>query len=260
MFDAYLIGNANVFEATASGYVGKKFTEGVNLQLCIVFPDSGNFRVLHHIKNNEKVELQDALPASIKDGVVTYAIAMKVATVKNNDITYACLPHNNKNHVIVEITEGEVTRLFKVGVVSQKGRFFLLSREYYARQEFIDEMPENVGRVEWFDVFSGVGCLRIKDGSARIYWDRLVHPDIDEPNLADCALCELKPGDWVIFDKLSEPAEKRTGFKKEVSGSALISKDAPTGKVLVAALSWLETFSVPNSSGWAPKLGDIFKG
>lgn len=259
MFDTYLIRKGNVVVQKDNGFVGSNFYRNDNLQLCIVFPDSENFKVLHHIKKDGQYELADLKPASVADGFATYVIAMKVALTKNDNIPYACLPHNNKNHVIVEIAEGETVRTFKVGVVSQKGRFFLLSREYSAKQESNDEIPDNTGRVEWFDVFSGVGCLKIKDNTARIYWDCLVHPDIDEPYLAEHALIELQPGEWVIFNKLSEPSEKRTEFKQEISGSALVQKERPNQKELETALSWLEMFSTPKLSNWAPKLGDICK-
>lgn len=249
MYQLILLCNKRALTPMPNGYFGNRFWENTNFELQIVVPVDSAAKPIHLVKKNGGL-CETEMKTKYCDG--KFRVYTAVFSVKNTDSGYlrAVQNHNGKNFVIIDCGNGVVR---KVGIVSQANKFYLLDREVGKEPEREACSVDNLSVVEWFDVFSGVGCLRAKNGMIRIYWDRL----LDEQKLV-----EPKPGEWIVFSLLGIPSVTTT-FQQEVVGNAIRFDTRPTDDELRKAsgrLAQLDAAAIPKTtSTFTAKLGEIAK-
>lgn len=248
MYKLILICNGQEVAAKADGYIGDKFRVNSDLELQIVIPVNSAVKPAHFVKHNNKM-FQAELKANYRDE--NFRVHTAVFSVKTTASGYlrAVQNHNGKNFIVIDCGNGTVR---KAGIVSQANKFYLLDREIQKEPEQEACGSDNLGVVEWFDVFSGVGCLRAKNGMIRFYWDCL---------LDETGLVEPKPGEWIVFARASIP-QAATTFQREIASNAIRFTAHPSDEELRKAINRLMQMDAAAASNYtAPtltaKLGEI---
>lgn len=249
MYKLVLVCNKRALTPKNDGYFGNRFWENTNFELQIVVPIDSAVKPIHLVKKNGEL-CEMAMKTSYCDEKLRVHTA--VFSVQNTASRYlrAVQIHNGKNFILIDCGDGVMR---KVGIVSQAGKFYLLDREICKEPERETDESENLGVVEWFDVFSGVGCIKTNCGQARIYWDCL----LDEQGLV-----EPRPGEWIVFLWLEKPSVATT-FQWEVDGNAIRFSARPSEEELRKALGRLHKLDdaavSKEPSSFTVKLGDIAK-
>ncbi|MBU4421825.1 hypothetical protein L6259_00635 [Candidatus Parcubacteria bacterium] len=246
--------NGEKISPKADGHIGScdKFSGGSFLTLTITVPNNGS--VLLFEKDREGLR-EIRSPLSETDKSLTYQRKFLLC----NDTSggpmsgwlYPRMKHNNSNFVyIVEFKPNGYFRMYEVGFMSQNENLFFAKqfvREGFAEKESFLEgltprskndipdlhLEDNVARIIWFNLLSGVGCLMTRRLAIRIHWSELI--------AMRTRLKFLCPGDYLVYNRLGPSSDPRTKFEFEVAGGAMKVKEKPSLMAVGQALSLLKT-------------------
>lgn len=232
------------------GYLGNatQLHEGQNIEMHISISKVSPLRVYHY-PNTQKIALQEMKANNFNSSKRIYTARFGLLTSRDG-VPYASLRHNHMNYVLVGAmdADGKFVEAGRLGIVSQGGEFYLVKRNYEQALMTDEEMPEHLGRVLWYDPFSGVACLRtVKPEPARMYWSRV----------AANGFVNMKPGDYVAYQGLNPITSPSSKFKWEVQGAAAVLPAKPTDEGLATHLVTLKgAVARPAVAAFQPKLGD----
>lgn len=221
-----------------------------NVETRLTVPAESPLRVYHypsHASAQAKTGLREMKDISadpaVREYVVYFALLQSAAGA-----LYASIKHNHKNYVLVGTmdTDGQFSEAGRIGVVSQTGKLYLVQRPYDAVFTADEDLPENLGRVVWYDPFSGMALLKIKQGEARLHFG----------NVVANGFVNMNQGDYVAY--CGEPAipasDARSKFQMEISTPAKVLPRKPTAEELDGVLGGLALLNLPKTP--APEYAD----
>lgn len=234
----------------SDGRIYNVLQEETNLELQIVVPVASAAKPMHLMKKGGEFLHADMKVNYADKNFRVYSANFRIVRTESGFLR-AIQKHNGKNFIIIDCGDGSVR---KAGIVSQGKKFYLLDRE--VRKEPLREetgVPFYHGVVEWFDVFSGVGCVKTIIGQARFYWQIFESQGLIEP----------KAGEWIVFTRLSVPFVN-TAFQNEIVGNAAVFPSRPDNETFRKAYNHLtqtDDATVPKgpTPTFTAKLGDIAK-
>lgn len=223
-----------ILKPDATGYLGngKVFEDRTNIELMLTVPPEANIQVYENEKGLNG-PLRQLKPQTEK-GYCIYSRKFRLFEDRKSGISGALYPrmsHNNTNRlVVVRYEEDGGFDIWEVGLFAQNGEI------YFARQltrtgwnddtsKFpkVEKHPEtlpdpelsdNVGRVEWFNLFSGCGVVVTNKGPAHIYWG-----EIKPHEGLYGKLLNLETGSFIVFSRL-EKSDAQHSIPYQIKGGA----------------------------------------
>ncbi len=159
------------------------------------------------------------------------------------------------NYVLVGMmgADGEFIETGRAGIISKYGELYFVQTKYETTIESAEEMPENLGKVIWFDPFRGLGQVLTNEGDVKVYFTVFVNNGLINP----------EPGSYIAYldigavNKGTTDRPIQTSFALEILGPAELLKERPSAEELKSYLAELKKNSAKAQAEFRPKLSEL---
>lgn len=229
-------------------FLGSDFKKNEKILMTILVLKDSNVRVLQH-KKGLKSPLQKMAVKDETENLLISSTTYVVNEAKESHIPYPIFRHNYTNHIkILMFNDAGMFKVWKVGVVSQSGRFYFVEQLTYEGSCYRDETGIHSDALESdklsedkpaiLDTLKAIyndqplcpiamagpmavelpDFSEIKPGLAVVEWCDMFSITCLRTNLGsvrahhssfcDNKIISLYPGDWVVYKSLGAPEQK----------------------------------------------------